>query len=79
MPQERSGAPVVTKQRPTYTHLLTYSLTSLLAYCGSPVVMKKRPSSSPRKGAMSASIWKRNLVSAKRTPARNCRREGAHA
>eukprot|EP00964_Phaeocystis_antarctica_P037147 scaffold21222_cov54-Phaeocystis_antarctica.AAC.2 len=39
--------------------------------------MKKRPSSRPRKGAMSASIWNRNLVSANSTPARNCHRRGA--
>mmetsp|Transcript_40810 Transcript_40810/g.89576 ORF Transcript_40810/g.89576 Transcript_40810/m.89576 type:complete len:280 (-) Transcript_40810:540-1379(-) len=35
-----------------------------------PVVIKKRPSSSPLNGAMSASIWNRYLVSASSTPAK---------
>mmetsp|Transcript_28111 Transcript_28111/g.33290 ORF Transcript_28111/g.33290 Transcript_28111/m.33290 type:complete len:218 (-) Transcript_28111:1837-2490(-) len=39
-----------------------------------PTVTKKRPSSIPRKGAISASIWYRYLVSESRTPARKAPR-----
>ena len=67
---------VLTHYEPTGgAHSLTYCAHSLTYHYCSPVVMKKSPSSRPRKGAISASIWKRNLVSARRTPARNWRGE----